>query len=81
MSDGALSFSHDRFVRTRISKFTYGTFSNTCFDPAAPDHQQKLHDVFTDFEGDRLIRGSFNVILPKVCLFSLMIARCLITCC
>ena len=76
MSDGALSFYHDRFVHTRISKFTYGIFTSTDFDPAAPDHQQRLHNVFTNFEGDKLIRGSFSVVLPKVCLFSFVIAHC-----
>ena len=76
MSDGALSFYHDRFVHTRISKFTYGTFSSARFDPAAPDHQQRLRDVFTTFAGDKHIQGHFSVILPKVCLHSFVIARC-----
>ena len=76
MSDGALSFYHDRFVRTRMSKFTYGTFTSTRFNPAAPDHQQRLHNVFTGVEGDKLIKDSFSVILPKVCLFSFVIALC-----
>jgi len=38
VSDGALSFYHDLFVRTRVSKFTYGCFSNTPFDPTDLDH-------------------------------------------
>jgi hypothetical protein len=76
VSDGALSFYHDRFVRTRISKFTYGTFSTTLFDPADPDHQQRLHNAYTDYEGDRVIPDSFDVILPKVCLYSFVIVRC-----
>ena len=67
--DGALSFYHDSFVNTRISKFTYGIFITNFFDPADPDHQQRLHNTFTDFDGDRVIKNYFFVILPKVCLF------------
>ena len=76
MSDGALSFYHDRFVRTRISKFTYGIFSSIDFDPADSAHQQRLHNVYTNFVGVRRIKYSFDVILPKVYLFSFVIALC-----
>jgi hypothetical protein len=76
VSDGAVSFYHDRFVRTRISKSTYGVFMHTYFEPADPDHQQRLHDVYTNFAGDRRIKHFFDVILPKVYLYSLIIARC-----
>jgi hypothetical protein len=75
VSDGALSFYHDRFVHTRISKFTYGTFMSTCFDPGDPDHQQRLHNLRTGRDGVRRIKDHFSVILPKVCLFSFVIAR------
>ena len=76
MSDGALSFYHDRFVRTRISKFTYGAFLSTRFDPAAPDHQQRLYKVYTsDNFGDMRIKDSFHVILPKVASSSFVIAH------
>jgi hypothetical protein len=75
VSDGALSFYHDRFVRTRISKFTYGAFCAIRFDPADPDHQQRLHNEHRYFDGVRRIKGSFCVILPKVCSISFVIAR------
>ena len=76
MSDGALSFYHDRFVRTRISKFTYGTFTSTRFDPTAPDHPQRFHNLRTSRDGVRRIKDHFSVILPKVCVFSFVIAHC-----
>ena len=69
VSDGALSFYHDRFVRTRISKFTYGNFCHVHFDPTDPDHQRRCHNTFTDFDGDKRINNCFYVIPPKVCLF------------
>lgn len=65
VSDGALSFYHDHFVRTRVSKITYGNFCHIPFDPAAPDHQQRLHKTFTSVSGNRRISDSFDVILPK----------------
>ena len=69
MSDGALSFYHDHFVHTRVSKFTYGSFYAICFDPTAPDHQQRLHDTYIDLSGIKRIRDSFDVILPKVFIY------------
>ena len=76
VSDGALSFYHDRFVRTRVSKFTYGTFCDIDFDPADPDHKRRLHNTWTDLAGDKCITDFFDIILPKVCLFSFVIGRC-----
>jgi hypothetical protein len=75
VSDGALSFYHDHFVRTRVSKITYGNFCHIPFDPSAPDHQQRLSKTFTSVSGNRRISDSFDVILPKVCLFSFVVAR------
>ncbi|KIM40826.1 hypothetical protein M413DRAFT_27963 [Hebeloma cylindrosporum] len=65
VSDGALSFHLDRFVRSRVSKLTYGTFCHIPFNPALPDHQQRLGKTFTSISGRRRIRDSFDVILPK----------------
>jgi hypothetical protein len=75
VSDGALSFYHDHFVHSRVSKFVYGTFCGIRFDPASPDHQQRLLDAYTDVSGVRRIRHSFDIILPKVSSFSFTIAR------
>jgi len=76
VSDGALSFYHDRFVRIRVSKFTYGSFCEIDFNPADPDHQRRIHNTRTDVAGDECISDFFDVILPKVCLFSFVLARC-----
>jgi len=66
VSDGAVSFYLDRFVRSRVSKITYGTFCHIQFDPASPDHQQRLGKTFTSVSGKRRVRDAFDVILPKV---------------
>ena len=77
VSDGALSYYHDHFVFTRVSKFTYGVFCNIVFNPADPDHQRRFNKVFVDASGTPLgrIGDAFYIILLKVCLFSSMIAR------
>jgi len=75
VSDGALSYYHDHFVSTRVSKFTYGIFCNILFNPAAPDHQQRSHQVCVSASGRRLIPGFFDVILPKVGLLAYMVIR------
>jgi len=66
VSDGALSFYLDRFVRCRVSKVTYGTFCNVKFDPASADHQQRHSASFLDIDGNRYLPRMFSVILPKV---------------
>jgi hypothetical protein len=76
VSDGALSFYHDHFVRTRVSKFTYGTFCVPLFVPTDPDHQQRAHKTFIAASGFLRINDFFDVILPKVCSLSFVIARC-----
>ena len=65
VSDGALSFYHDHFVRTRVSKFTYGTFCGPLFDLTNRDHQRRAHMAYTAASGHLRI-SSFDVILPKV---------------
>ena len=73
VSDGAISFYIDHFVRTRVSKFTYGVFGDTVYDPSAPDHRLRSHKVFTSVSGNERIGDFFDIILPKVsCLISFL---------
>ena len=70
VSDGAISFYLHHIVRTRVSKFTYGTFCHIPYDPNNPDHQSLSHNVYTDDSGEIVISGFFDIILSKVsCLF------------
>ena len=66
MSDGAISFYLDHFVRTRVSKITYGTFYKILYDPNDADHKSRSHKVFTSVSGHKRICDSFDIILPKV---------------
>jgi hypothetical protein len=47
VSDGALSFYQVRFVHTRVSKFTYGSFCNLPFNPTDLDCLKMLQNTFT----------------------------------
>ena len=69
VSDGAISFYLDHIVRTRVSKFTYGSFIHVAYDPSNPDHQYRSHRVFISASGARRLLGSFSIILPKVSCF------------
>ena len=67
VSDGALSFFLDRFVRSRVSRVTYGTTMNHRYLPNNPDHRKRFSATYVDPNtGERAIRGAFDVILPKV---------------
>jgi len=65
VSDGAISFYLDHFVRTRVSKITYGNFCHIPYNPNASDHKLRAHKVFTSVSGNKRISDSFDIILPK----------------
>jgi hypothetical protein len=65
VSDGAISFYLDHFVRTRVSKITYGNFCHIPYDPNIPDHKSRSHKVFTSVSGSQRITDAFDIILPK----------------
>ncbi|KAF9476870.1 hypothetical protein BDN70DRAFT_881863 [Pholiota conissans] len=65
VSDGAISFYLDHFVRTRISKITYGNFCHIPYNPNAQDHRDRAAKTFISVSGHKRISDSFDVILPK----------------
>ena len=69
VSDGAISFYLDHFVRTRVSKVTYGHFCNIEYDPNSPDHKLRSDMVFTHHSGAKGLTDFFDIILPKVSYF------------
>jgi len=66
VSDGAISFYLDHYVRTRVSKVTYGNFCHIPFDSNDPEHQLRIKNTFISVSGNKRISDSFDVILPKV---------------
>jgi len=68
VSDGAISFYVDHFVRSRVSKFAYGSFRAVKFDPTDPEHQEcRIKDLYTSNSGELMVKDTFGIILPKVC--------------
>ncbi|KAF9526170.1 hypothetical protein CPB83DRAFT_837537 [Crepidotus variabilis] len=65
VSDGAVSFYLDHYVRTRVAKVTYGVRKNTTFNPADPEHLERAHAAFTDQRGITRLKGAFATILSK----------------
>jgi len=65
VSDGAISFYLDHFVRTRVSKITYGSFCGILYDPNLSDHRSRSQKVYTSVSGNTRIGDSFDIILPK----------------
>ncbi|KAF8805180.1 hypothetical protein BYT27DRAFT_7192857 [Phlegmacium glaucopus] len=65
VSDGAISFYLDHFMKNRVSNITYGNFCHIPYDPTAPDHRARSHKVFTSVSGNKRISDFFDIILPK----------------
>ena len=66
VSDGAISFYLDHFVRTRVSKVTYGTNSIRSYDSSDPEHVTRQGKAFMSVSGSKRIGNLFSIILPKV---------------
>ena len=71
MSNGAISFYLDHFVKTRVSKVTYGYFCHIPYVPSDPDHVCRVGNSFISIAGEKRLSNSFDVILSKVCIRSL----------
>ncbi|KAF8901884.1 hypothetical protein CPB84DRAFT_1776920 [Gymnopilus junonius] len=65
VSDGAISFYLDHFVRTRVSKVTYGSFCATQYDSSNPEHRARSADLITFNSGALMVNHYFAIILPK----------------
>lgn len=66
VSDGAISFWLDHFVKTRVSKVTFGSFANPIYDSSNPEHVKRESRTYMSTSGERRVKDYFYVILPKV---------------
>jgi len=62
---GAISFYIDRFVRGRLSKFTYGVPCSVVYDPFNPEHVKREDKTYIDLEGDKCVPDGFTTLLSK----------------
>ncbi|KAH6897540.1 hypothetical protein BKA70DRAFT_751100 [Coprinopsis sp. MPI-PUGE-AT-0042] len=65
VSDGALSFYLDHFVKTRVSKVAYGSFCHIPYDSDDSDHTVREAQTFISVSNSKRIGGFFQVVLPK----------------
>jgi len=67
VSDGAVSFYLDHFVRSRIAKVTYGVRMRKNYDSSDPEHLKRSSAVYAEADGTLTVGEGFNTILLKVC--------------
>ncbi|KAF6752246.1 hypothetical protein DFP72DRAFT_991107 [Ephemerocybe angulata] len=65
VSDGAISFYLDHFVKTRVSKVAYGSFCHIPYDTTDADHRQRESTAFMSVSNSKRLPGFFQVVLPK----------------
>ena len=66
VSDGAISFYLDHYVRTRIAKVTYGSRVSVPYVDSDPEHVKRAASKLIDVDGTPLLPYGFRPILPKV---------------
>jgi len=67
VSDGAISFYLDNYVRSRIAKVTYGLRLKRTYDVSNPEHVKRGSKVYTGVDGSLRLADGFDPILSKVC--------------
>ena len=65
---GSILFAVEHPVRSRVTRFTYGTDCSTRYDASNPEHRRRSHLKYTGLGGDEKMPGKFDVIVRKVCL-------------
>ena len=82
VSDGAISFYLDHYVRTRVAKVTYGAIVHEVYNPLDREHGRRAYTVYTDdTDGSLRIPGCFRAILPKVGSHNLLRRWCMTPTC
>lgn len=71
VAEGAVSFFLTHCVAARVARFTYGANCATGYMPSDPDHALRAAQVFSRPSGRLVIPGAFDVILAKVCSYSM----------
>ncbi|KAF8333713.1 hypothetical protein F5887DRAFT_1259717 [Amanita rubescens] len=65
VAEGAIIFTIDPFVSSRVSKYTYGTDYSVTFNPSRPDHLARAHTSYQTSSGEIWVPGVFEAILRK----------------
>jgi len=65
VSDGAISFYLDHYVRSRVARVTYGYKASILYVPSDPEHSKRNKSLHTHADGLRYLHDGFRVVLPK----------------
>ena len=52
VADGAVSYYLDKFVVSRLVRYTYGTPASTRYDPSDPEHRMRSHKKYLAVTGE-----------------------------
>lgn len=63
---GAISFHIDRFVKGRLSKFTYGVPCCTRYNHSDPEHAKRQDKTYINLLGNLFVKDAFKTMLSKV---------------
>jgi len=62
---GAVSYYVDHFVKSRISRFTYGVPCNVVYNPSNQEHIDRAYKSFPNAIGEKWIPGYFDTMLTR----------------
>ncbi|PBK65401.1 hypothetical protein ARMSODRAFT_1022210 [Armillaria solidipes] len=66
VSEGAISFYLDHFVRSRVSRYIYGSKMYTPFNRGDLEHRRRADKTFVAANGKTSLDNQFDIILSKV---------------
>ncbi len=69
VAEGAASFFLQKFVSSRVAKFTYGTEVSFVYDGGDPEHHARRFKLKTGPSGRTLVPEGFCAVLTKVYFF------------
>lgn len=71
VAHGGVAFYLDRYVTERTMRYTYGIFTQPCYDPSNSEHSARAHKLDTDsISGITYVDGGFSTIVKKVSCFA-----------
>lgn len=66
MAEGAVSYYLNHWVKSRVSKYTFGVPCSVRFREEEEEHTRREHTTFLSPSGLRYLPGAFETILQRV---------------
>ncbi|KAK2462918.1 hypothetical protein APHAL10511_005116 [Amanita phalloides] len=65
VADGAIQFYLYHYIKSRITRYTYGVRSSIQFDESNPEHRLRASSKQEQHDGRMVLPNAFDIILPK----------------